>query len=138
MPRTLSFREVLCTKKYETAFYVSDTSIDDLAMFRYELNTVFNQHKYEDEPDSELFMGPNPLSKVEGKQIRNLDEETKRRQIDLYRPPGLIRCVDNSKYVNSIQSAKKNDLKRTIMDKGAIDSDIPAWIEPGNEESDKL
>lgn len=64
LPRTLSFREVLATQKFESAFFVTDTCIDDFAMFRYELNTIFNVHQYEDEKPSDLFMGPHPLSKT--------------------------------------------------------------------------
>jgi hypothetical protein len=63
LPRTLSFNEVLGTEKYETAYYLNDTQVDDFAMFRYELNTIFNFHQFEEEGNSELFMGPNPLSK---------------------------------------------------------------------------
>ena len=44
LPRTLSFREVLGTQKYESAFFVTDTNLDDFAMFRYELNTIFKRH----------------------------------------------------------------------------------------------
>lgn len=64
LPRTLSFREVLGTVKYETAFTVSDMHVDDFAMFRYELNSIFNLHKFEEERPSNLFMGAHPLSKT--------------------------------------------------------------------------
>jgi hypothetical protein len=54
---------------------LSDDHIDDFGMFRYEMNSIFNKHFYEEEHPSERFMGANPLSKTEtGKQIKNLED----------------------------------------------------------------
>lgn len=44
LPRTLSFRDVLNITKTETEFHVSDTNMDDFAMFRYEINSIMKLH----------------------------------------------------------------------------------------------
>lgn len=41
LPRTLSFVDVLESQPYEKTYEVSDVQMDDLYMFRYELNSVF-------------------------------------------------------------------------------------------------
>lgn len=91
LPRTLSFREVLNCSKFETAFQVTDTHLDDFAMFRYELNSIFNCHRFEDEKPSSMFMGQNPLSKMHGQMLRDLDDSTKTEVLDKYRPPGVLK-----------------------------------------------
>ena len=65
LPRTLSFKEVLMSRKQESQFTLSDTHIDDFGMFRYELNSIFKNHQFKDETQSDLFMGRHPLSKDE-------------------------------------------------------------------------
>jgi hypothetical protein len=71
---------------------LSDDHIDDFGMFRYEMNSIFNKHFYEEEHPSERFMGANPLSKTEtGKQIKNLEESKRLEYADMYRPPGIVR-----------------------------------------------
>jgi len=70
---------------------VSDTNVDDFAMFRYELNSIVKGHQFKEEPNSQLPMGPNPLSKTRtGKQIRNLNESEKTDYSDVFRPPGIV------------------------------------------------
>ena len=94
LPRTLSFRDVLICQKGESQYQLSDTNIDDFAMFRYEINSIFKLHQFKEETPSDLFMGRNPLSRTKmGKQIRDLDEKEKDKNhiIDMYRPPGLVR-----------------------------------------------
>lgn len=44
LPRTLSFKDVLSITKTETEFNLSDTNVDDFAMFRYEINSIFKLH----------------------------------------------------------------------------------------------
>jgi len=44
LPPTLSFKDVLMTKKMECEFTVTDTHADDFAMFRYEINSIFKMH----------------------------------------------------------------------------------------------
>lgn len=63
LPRTLSFRDVLDINKNETTYVLSDTNVDDFAMFRYEINSIFKLHMFEEEKDSHLMMGKNPLCK---------------------------------------------------------------------------
>lgn len=46
-------------------------------MFRYELNSIFNCHRFEDEKPSAMYMGQNPLSKMHGQAFRDLDDSTK-------------------------------------------------------------
>ena len=92
LPRTLSFKDVLNCTKTEKEFELSDTNIDDFAMFRYEINSIFKLHQFKEEPSTDLFIGKNPLSKNRmGKQIRDLDESGKDQYQDMYRPPGLVK-----------------------------------------------
>lgn len=46
LPRTLSFKDVLSISKTETEFQVSDTNLDDFAMFRYEINSIMKLHQF--------------------------------------------------------------------------------------------
>mmetsp|Transcript_5833 Transcript_5833/g.9338 ORF Transcript_5833/g.9338 Transcript_5833/m.9338 type:complete len:248 (-) Transcript_5833:650-1393(-) len=75
LPRTLSFKEVLLTRKAESQFNLTDSHVDDFGMFRYEMNSILNKHQFEDEKYSERFMGRFPLCKTEaGKQIKDVEE----------------------------------------------------------------
>lgn len=49
LPRTLTFMDVLMCQKSETQFGISDTNVDDFAMFRYEINSVFRMHQFKPE-----------------------------------------------------------------------------------------
>ena len=86
-------------------------------MFRYELNTVFNYHQFEKESDSQMFMGPNPLSKEKysGVQIRDLPDDEKKDNIDKYRPPGLVR-LKNDTISNFTKTLA--DLNKSVKEKG--------------------
>ena len=44
LPRTLSFKEVLQTRKNEPVFDIHPQQIDDFGLFRYEINSVFKKH----------------------------------------------------------------------------------------------
>ena len=46
LPRTLSFADVLRSTPKEKEYEVSDVQLDDFYMFRYELNSVFQQHLF--------------------------------------------------------------------------------------------
>ena len=46
LPRTLSFADVLESRPFEKVYEVSDVQLDDFYMFRYELNSVFQQHLF--------------------------------------------------------------------------------------------
>jgi hypothetical protein len=95
LPRTLTFRDVLKIEKGEGEFTVSDTNVDDFAMFRYEINSIFRKHQFENEKENcELFIGTNPLSKDRmGNQIKDMDEAGKAKYEDMYRPPGLVKIA---------------------------------------------
>ena len=133
LPRTLSFREVLHTLKYETTFTVSDNKLDDIAMLRYELNSISNLHMFQDEHDSNLYMGAHPLSKNrDGRNIRDLDENMKQWLIEKYRPPGVFR-VDmekQSKYCHEMN--RLFEAKRRPMDK-VRNSNVPVTYEYGEK-----
>jgi len=45
-------------------------------------------------------MGRNPLSKVDGKQFKDLDDKEKRQYEDMYRPPGVVR-LQEYKYLSN-------------------------------------
>jgi len=88
LPRTLSFRDVLNTKKTERTYHLTDVNAEDFAMFRYEVNSIFKLHQFQEETSSELFMGRYPLSRKMGKQIKDLEDKDKYQ--DMFRPPGLV------------------------------------------------
>ena len=64
LPRTLSFKEVLTSRKYEIDCHVQPNLVDDFGMFRYEINSVFKKHQFQDDKDSGLMMGRHPLSRA--------------------------------------------------------------------------
>lgn len=91
LPRTLSFKEVLDARPYEPVYTMSDMHADNFAMFRYELNSIFRRHQFQEEAKTELYMGRHPLSKTnKNKKIYELDEPTKAKYEDMYRPPGVV------------------------------------------------
>ena len=65
-------------------------------MFRYELNSIFRQHQFLDENHNDpRFMGRNPLSKaLNGKQLKDLDDNLKMQYLDMFRPPGVVRLKE--------------------------------------------
>ena len=64
LPRTLSFTDVLESHPIEKTYHVSDVQMDDFYMFRYEPNSVFQQHLFQTEKNKDLYLlGQNPLSK---------------------------------------------------------------------------
>lgn len=110
LPRTLSFKEVLLTRKSESQYTVCDTHLDDFGMFRYEMNSIFNKHQFEDEKGSERFMGRNPLSKTEaGKQIKDLEEGRRAEYVDVYRPPGIVKIRDGNFFEELKAAAAQRD-----------------------------
>lgn len=114
LPRTLSFKEVLSSGKTETEFNLSDTNVEDFAMFRYEINSIFKLHQFREEAPTDLFIGKNPLSKNKnGKQLRDLDEVSKEQFQDMYRPPGIVR-VRNEYFESENKPANVDISKETI------------------------
>ena len=70
LPRTLSFIDVLESMPMEKTYEVSDVQVDDFYMFRYELNSVFQQHLFQPQKNTELYLlGQNPLSKCQGQPV---------------------------------------------------------------------
>ena len=73
LPRTLSFADVLESKPYEKEYNISDVQLDDFYMFRYELNSVFQQHLFQGEKsNSDFLLGKNPLSKCQGLPVKEM------------------------------------------------------------------
>lgn len=92
IPRTLAFSEVLQSRPYEETYEISDTSYDDFMMFRYEMQTIFEKHKYTDQKRNDPFLlGSHPLSKRNGRMIKDMTEEGKKNCMDMYIPPGVVR-----------------------------------------------
>lgn len=87
------------SSKNESEYTLSETHLDDFGMFRYEMNSVFKLHQFQDEKQSDLFVGGrHPLSRTEaGKQIKDLDDVNKKMEYsDVFRPPGLVRLRHNN------------------------------------------
>ena len=84
------------TRKAERVHIISDSHADSFAMFRYELNSIFRQHQFLDENHNDpRFMGRNPLSKaLNGKQLKDLDDNLKMQYLDMFRPPGVVRLKE--------------------------------------------
>ena len=64
LPRTLSFKEVILYRKSERVYTISDSHVDNFAMFRYEINSIFREHQFIDEEPTGRCMGRSPLSKA--------------------------------------------------------------------------
>ena len=85
---------MLLANKAEPLYTMSDMHSDNFAMFRYELNSIIRQHQYINEDRTDRYMGRNPLSKVDGKQFKDLDDKELRQYEDMFRPPGVVRLQD--------------------------------------------
>mmetsp|Transcript_40685 Transcript_40685/g.53371 ORF Transcript_40685/g.53371 Transcript_40685/m.53371 type:complete len:115 (+) Transcript_40685:939-1283(+) len=73
LPRTLAFADVLASEPVEKTYEVSDVSQDDFYMFRYELNSVFQQHLFKQDKARDLYLlGQNPLSKCQGLPVKEM------------------------------------------------------------------
>ena len=79
LPRTLSFTDVLESHPVEKTYNVSDVQMDDFYMFRYELNSVFQQHLFQNEKNKDLYLlGQNPLSKCQGLPVKEMMDHLKK------------------------------------------------------------
>ena len=113
-------------------------------MLRYELNTIFNYHQFEEEGEKEqqnFFMGPYPLSKDRktGQQIRDLDENGKLKNLDKFRPPGLIRIKETSKYSTALKENTKLDAQARYNAQFQKEtSSIPVYYDVKGDEADKV
>ena len=117
-------------------FTLSDSNVDDFAMFRYEINSIFKNHQFKDENvNSECFMGPNPLSKTKtGKQFKDLDDKEKLKEeyMDMFRPPGLV-TIDKKcpSFLYDNKTVMNCDPTDTVMDK-------QPWGNAGDLDTKKL
>lgn len=94
LPRTLNIEDVLLCKKTEEIYKISDLSYDDFVLFRYEMNTIFKKTHFRGKSEENLLdFGTSPLSRVGGMLIRDLPQNEKKKQLELYRPPGIVRKV---------------------------------------------
>ena len=108
MPRTLSFQDVLRSEPVEKTYEISDVAIDDFYMFRYEMNTIFQKHLFQDEPKSDFLLGKKPLSKVQGLPVKEMAESLRKNKEsfkgsqyddlnkkcqEIYVPPGVIKTT---------------------------------------------
>jgi len=71
LPRTLTFIDVLSSVPVEPEYQIEPDMLEEFYTFRYELNTIFRKHYYQDEEPSDLFpLGRHPLSKKNGKPLK--------------------------------------------------------------------
>ena len=73
LPRTLAFTDVLASEPEEKQYEISDVNVDDFYMFRYELNSVFQQHLYKKDRNLEYeLLGSNPLAQCQGLPVKDM------------------------------------------------------------------
>lgn len=80
MPRALSFQDVLNSVPIEKSYEISDMQCDDFYLFRYEMNTIFQKHLFQDEGKSDFLLGKKPLSKVQGVPVKEMMDVLKQRK----------------------------------------------------------
>jgi hypothetical protein len=100
LPRTLTFRDVLNVQKQETEYKIDEETVEEFVVFRYELSNILRKHLNEDEKQSSIFGGRHPLSKVGGRQLKEIlnqkdlpgdkKREYQDKYMEMYRPPGII------------------------------------------------
>lgn len=81
---------------------------DDFYLFRYEMNTIFQKHLFQDEGKSDFLLGKKPLSKVQGVPVKEMVESLKtkkdnfkgnlydnlnRKCQEIYVPPGVVKLT---------------------------------------------
>lgn len=75
-------------------YNISDVSFDDFVLFRYEMNTIFKKTHFRGNLDENLIdFGTSPLARIGGMLIRDLPQNEKKKQLELYRPPGIVKKV---------------------------------------------
>ena len=131
LPRTLSFHDVLKSHPVEKTYEISDVAIDDFYMFRYEMNTIFQKHLFQDEQKSDFLLGKKPLSNIQGVPVKEVIESLKKNKDsyktkmaeyedfnkkcqEIYVPPGVIktkysRFEKDYKVSNDIRLATPSD-----------------------------
>lgn len=109
LPRTLNIEDVLLCNKTEEVYYISDFSYDDFVQFRYEMNTIFKKTHFQGKYDeNSLNFGTSPLSKIGGLFIKDLPPQEKKKELELYRPPGIVKKVVYSKKLREETQLNEN------------------------------
>ena len=72
LPRTLTFVDVLSVTKREEEYKIQEDNVEEFVVFRYELSNILRKHLNDDEKVSSIFGGRNPLSKVEGRPLKEV------------------------------------------------------------------
>lgn len=118
LPRTLTFKEVLKIKKKEEKYKINEDDVEEFVVFRYELSNILRKHLNEDEKQSSIFGGRHPLSKVGGRQLKEIlnqkdmpgdkKKEYQEKYLEMYRPPGIIK--NQAKYFDKSDLPHKEKL----------------------------
>lgn len=88
LPRTLAFSDVLESVPEEKKYEISDTNLDDFYLFRYELNSVFQQHLFKPDRKNDFeLLGTNPLSKCQGLPVKDMVDHLRKNQESLKNRP---------------------------------------------------
>lgn len=90
-------------------------------MFRYEINSVFKKHQFQDDKDSGLMMGRHPLSRAsDGQQLKNCKLEDLEQYQDRYRPPGIVKVVEKYMVPEKTDKDEEKNSKASKEQKGPI------------------
>lgn len=69
----MTFQDVLTVQKREEEYRIPEADVEEFVVFRYELSNILRKHlNSDDSKPSNMFGGPNPLSKVGGRPIREI------------------------------------------------------------------
>ena len=69
---TFFYSEVLSVQKKEEEYKIHEDDVDEFVVFRYELSNILRKHLNDDEKTSSIFGGRHPLSKVGGRQLKEI------------------------------------------------------------------
>lgn len=64
--------DVLSVQKREEEYDIADDQVEEFVVFRYELSNILRKHLNEDEKQSSVFGGRNPLSKIGGRPLKDM------------------------------------------------------------------
>jgi hypothetical protein len=84
----------LTVQKREEEYDIAEDQVEEFVVFRYELSNILRKHLNEDEKQSNVFGGRNPLSKIGGRPLKDVfsqkDPTFQDKYLEMYRPPGII------------------------------------------------
>ena len=69
---TFFYSEVLSVQKNEEEYKIHEDDVDEFVVFRYELSNILRKHLNDDDKTSSIFGGRHPLSKVGGRQLKEI------------------------------------------------------------------